>query len=42
MIIEQGKCSQNMLSKAFFTPNIASTNISNQVREEKLAQLRTN
>ena len=29
MIVEQGECSQNMLSEAFWTPNIASPNTSN-------------
>ena len=29
MIVELGKCSQNMLSEAFWTPNIALTNTSN-------------
>ena len=42
MIVEQGECSQNMMIEAFQTPNIASTNTSNQVHEEKFAQLRTN
>ena len=29
MFVEKGECSQNMLSEAFWTPNIASTNTSN-------------
>ena len=37
MFVELGECSQNMLSEAFWTPNT-----SNEVREEKFAQLRTN
>ena len=40
MIVEYGECSQNMLSEAFWIPNIASPNTSNQVREQTFAQLR--
>ena len=43
MFVEQDECSQNTLSEAFWTPNIASLQFDEYfVREEKFAQLRTN
>ena len=44
MFVELGECSQNMLSEAFWTPNIASSQLdeySELYLEQKFAQLRT-
>ena len=36
MFVELGEYSQNMLSEAFWTPDIASTNTPNYIREAKV------